>query len=85
MNIKTINNLINDSTWADPENRIVYNFSNGKDLTINGRDHLHYFIKGVNKKIEIQIGDETRYLIEYINDFTLELHNEQETIRLIPD
>jgi hypothetical protein len=85
MNIKTINTLINNSSWADPESRIVYNFSNGKDLSINGKDHLNYFIKAVNKKIEIQIGDEKRYIIEYVNDFSIKLHNEKETIRLRPD
>lgn len=85
MNIKTINSLINNSVWSDPESRIVYDFSNGKDLSINGQNHLNYFIERINKKVEIQIGDEKRYLIEYVNDFNLKLYNEKEVIRLKPD
>ena len=85
MNKETINKLINNSVWSDPESKVSYNFSNEHELTINGQNHLNYFIKCVNKKIEIQIGDEKRYLIEYVNDFTLKLHNGKETIKLMPE
>jgi hypothetical protein len=85
MNINTINSLINNSSWTDFENRIVYNFSNGKDLEINGQNHLNYLIRCANNEIKIQLGEEKTYSVEYVNDFNIKLHNGKETIRLMPD
>jgi hypothetical protein len=83
--IEIIKCMINNSTWKSPEKNIVYKFNNNKELLINGNNHLQYSLKTNNEKIELQIGHEKKYEIEYINDFVLKLHNGIESFRIMPD
>jgi hypothetical protein len=85
MKINIINNLINNYTWSTTDNKVYYRFENGKDLWINDINHLTYIVNSVNGKIIIQIGTDKKYVIEYVNDFLIELHNEQEKFRLLAD
>lgn len=85
MDIKTIQCMLNNSTWFSPEKRVVYSFSGGDNISINGNPHFHYTINSHNDNIEIQIGYEKKYKIEYINDFILKLHNSTDSFRLMPE
>lgn len=85
MNIETIKWMINDSTWRDSENWTLYKFTNGKDLSINGKTHLNYAIKTDEGKIMMLMGAEKQYTVEYVNDFVLRLCNQTEQLKLIPE
>jgi hypothetical protein len=85
MNISTIDSLLNDSTWSTTDNNLIYKFSNGKDLWINGNNHLKYSLKRKNKKVQIRLDNEKEYFVEFIDDFTLYFYNEKERIVIMPE
>jgi hypothetical protein len=85
MNAEVINCMLNNSTWANPEDKNIYKFSNGKELSINGKSHFKYSLNSVEDKIIIQLGYKKEYYIKYINDFTLYLYNDEEKFRIIPE
>ena len=85
MNLHTINSLINNSTWLDNEKQVVFQFSNGKDLSINGKNHIEYHLNSIGKKTVIQLGPRGKYTVEFINDFTLYLQNDNEKLKLMPE
>ncbi len=85
MNIEIINSLINDSTWSTIDNKAVYKFVNGKDVYINGNTHCNYFINYKDNRIVIVLGIAKKYYVNYINDFTLELYNDKEKFKIMPE
>ena len=85
MDINVIKCMIIDSTWNSPEKKVVYKFGNGNELSINGKNHLKYSINFNNNNIELQLGSEKKYNIEYVNDFVLKLYNNNESFRIMPD
>lgn len=85
MDVEIIKCMISDSTWNSPDKKAVYNFINDNNLSINGRNLIKYSLKANNDNIILQIGSEKKYNVKYINDFVLELHNSNESFRLIPE
>jgi hypothetical protein len=85
MDKETIKCMINNSTWNCPEKKVVYKFVSGNIVSVNDKSHLHYSINLHNDKIELQIGSEKIYNIEYVNDFILKLYNANESFRIMPE
>jgi hypothetical protein len=85
MDKKTIKCMINDSTWKCIEKKTVYKFFNGNSLSINGKNHSHYSINSKNDEIELKLGLEKKYNIEYVNDFILKLKNDKESFFITPE
>ncbi len=77
--------MINDSTWKSIDKKTVYKFFNGNSLSINGKNHSHYSINSRNDKLELQLGLEKKYNIEYVNDFILKLKNDNESFCITPE
>lgn len=84
MNIEIIFQMINNSTWTSSNNKYVYNFINGRDLSINGQNHQEYSLNISDDKIILQLGSSYTYYVEYINDFNLHLYNAQERFKIMP-
>ena len=85
MDIVTIKSMLNNSTWYSYEKNTSYEFFNGNSLSINGVNHLHYSIASQKDKIELQISSGIKYNVEFVNDFTLKLYNNNEAFRLMPE
>jgi hypothetical protein len=85
MDKETIKYMINNSTWKNPAKKTVYKFANENALSINGENHLHYSIHSRNDKIELLIDSAKCYNIEYVNDFTLKLYNNNESFIIMPE
>ena len=85
MNIETIQGMINNSTWTNPENKHVYQFCNGRDLILDGKDHVSYSLNYSENKVVLQLGPKKKYFIEYINDFILSLYNNEEKFVIMPE
>lgn len=85
MNAETIKSMIQYSTWNSQENMSVYNFISENVISINGKSHLPYSLNLQNDKIELQIGTECLYNIEYVNDFKLRLFNNSKSFSIMPD
>jgi hypothetical protein len=85
MNIETIRKVINNSTWVSNENNTIFEFSNGKDLSINGKNHLQYSLSFADNRVVIQMGVIRKYYVDFINDFTLCLYNDNEKFRISPE
>jgi len=85
MDKKIIKCMINDSTWKSIDKKTVYKFFNGNSLSINGKNHSHYSINSRNDKLELQLGLEKKYNIEYVNDFILKLKNDNESFCITPE
>jgi hypothetical protein len=85
MDIETIKCMIDNSTWNSHEKKAIYEFVNGSSLSINGKNQLQYSINSCNDRIELQIGSEKKYNIEYINDFVLKLYNSNESFMIMPE
>ena len=85
MDIKTINCLINNSTWINHENNTIYEFVNDTSLSINGKEHFQYSINVIDNKLVIQIGARVNYCVDYINDFILCFYNNNEKFRITPE
>ena len=83
--VDVINSMLNDSTWADKTKNQVYKFENGRDLWINGINHLTYVLNFTSGKVKIKLNNFDYYYVEYVNDFTLYLYNEKEKIRIMPE
>ena len=85
MNVETIKGMLSNSTWKDNENRTIYQFSNERDLSINGKNHLQYSISSIHGKALMHIGPDKKYTVEYINDFILKLYSNSEQLSLMPE
>jgi hypothetical protein len=85
VNIEIINKMINNSTWICPKSSNTFKFTNGKDLSINGKNHLNYTLTAVDNKIVIQIGSNKSYYVDYVNDFNLYLYNSNEKFWIVPE
>lgn len=83
--VETIKCMLNNSTWVSPEIKSVYSFVSGCEMYINGQNFFHYSINLHNDKIELKIGTEKKYNIEYVNDFILKLYNSTESFRIMPE
>lgn len=77
VDVSIINKMIDNSIWVNPANNMILKFANGDNLFINGTYHLHYSLTYTNNNIIIQWGKES-YKVDYINDFTLCLYNNEE-------
>ncbi|HEY4786263.1 MAG TPA: hypothetical protein VIH57_09440 [Bacteroidales bacterium] len=82
INRETIRKMINDSTWINNENSTLFTFSNDKDCSLNGKNHLYYSLSNVDSRIVIQIGADKSYYVDYINDFSLCFYNDNERFRI---
>jgi hypothetical protein len=82
---KLIRDVINNSTWVNRETKMTLRFSNGKDLAINGKNHMVYSLKSIADKTIIKLGYEKSYYVDFINDFTLSLYNQQEQFQITPE
>jgi hypothetical protein len=85
MNVETIKSIINNSIWSSIEKMTIYNFVSDSVISINGQSHLEYSLYEHNDKVELQIGSEGKYIVEYISDFTLRLYNNYESFSIMPD
>ncbi|NJO91880.1 MAG: hypothetical protein HC831_25130 [Chloroflexia bacterium] len=85
MNKNTIERMLNNSSWINPEEKIVYKFINAGFLSINGAEYLPYSINSVNNRIVLQIGTDKSYNVEFVNDFILRLYNNKESFRITPE
>ncbi len=85
MNKEIINSMINNSTWKKSDNSVILKFSNGKDLSLNGKNHELYSINTLDDKIVIQFSSGKNYYVEYVNDFNLNLYNAEEHFRIMPE
>ena len=84
MDKKIIKCMLNDSTWKCLEKKTVYKFFNGNSLSINGKNHSHYSINSRKDKLELKLGLEKIYNIEYVDDFKLKLNNDNESFSIAP-
>jgi len=84
MEIEIIKGMINNSSWVNPENQTIYMFAGKNELYINGENHLRYLVKRCNKQIIIKLGSPKWYFVEYVNDFNLQIYNDEETFRITP-
>ena len=84
MAIDIIKKMITNSTWIDPEKKIVYKFCENNQLCINGKTHLQYLVKKRNNKIILQLGSAQMYVIEYVNDFILHFYSKEEKFEITP-
>ena len=85
MNAEIIKKMVNNSTWNSIENMTVYNFVSENEISINGKSHIPYSLNLQNDKLELQIGTECLYNIEFVNDFKLRLYNNNESFSIMPD
>jgi len=85
MDKETICNMIINSTWKNHEKSNIYKFITGNMLSINGRNNLQYSVNINIDKIELLMGSEKRYYVEYVNDFTLKLYNNDESFNIMPE
>ena len=84
MDISIIKGMINNSTWVDPENKTIYKFAENNELFINGKNHLHYALKKFKNQIVIKLGSKQACFVEYVNDFNLQIYNDEEIFRITP-
>jgi hypothetical protein len=84
MEIEIIKGMIDNSTWIDPEKQTTYKFAENNQLFINGKNHMQYNVKKSKNQILIQLGSGSMYIIEYVNDFILYLHNFKERFMITP-
>jgi len=84
MKTEIIKSLINKPTWVNPENQTIYKFSSKNELYINGENHLRYLLKRCNNQIVIKLGSQKRYFVEYVNDFNLQIYNDEEIFKITP-
>ena len=85
MNAETIKTMISNSNWNRIDNMTVYNFVSENTISINGKSHIPYSLNLQNDKLELQIGTECLYNIEFVNDFKLRLYNKSESFNIMPD
>ena len=83
MTKEIINKMIDNSSWIDIKNNIIYKFTNRKNLLINGKSNLQYTLDSLGNKIVLQLGTNL-YMVKYVNDFILDLCNDIENIRITP-
>ncbi len=84
MKEEIVKGMISNSTWIDPENKVVFKFTDDKKLTINGDTQLPYSVLTKQNKIVLKLGTTQMYHVEYVNDFQLKIYNEHEKFRIIP-
>jgi hypothetical protein len=82
--IDTIRKMIDDSTWRSTDQKYIYTFITGNKLMVNDKKHFAYYLRSVNKRVQIQLGSDKKYSVEYIDDFTLDFINENGRVRLMP-
>jgi len=85
MDKEIIKSMLSNSTWENPEKNIVYKFSGGNILSINGKNHSTYSINAKNDKIELSINAANNFIIEFVDDFTLKLSNKNESFIISPE
>ncbi len=85
MNAEIIQGMICNSTWKDVENEQVFQFSDAKNVLINGKDFLEYSLGYIDNKFVLQVGSENNYILEYVNDFVLYLDDGKKKIKIMPD
>ena len=85
MDKETITCMLNNSIWNCPEKKAIYKFVEGNILFVNGKNHFQYSINSHKDKIELQIGSEKTYNIEFVNDFILRVFNNNESFRIMPE
>jgi hypothetical protein len=85
MEKQIIESMLYDSTWESPEKKDFYKFVNGNILIVNGKDQFSYSIKSQNNKIVLQMSSKETFTIEFVNDFILNIFNNSESFRIIPD
>lgn len=84
MKIEIIKDMINNSTWINPESQTIYKFTKNNELYINGKNHLRYLLKRCNNQVVMKLGSKQRFFIEYINDFNLQIYNDEDVFRITP-
>lgn len=84
MIVEIVKGMISNSTWIDPDSKVLYTFSNDKELCINGTNKLHYSIRKKSNQVVLKLGAKQTFQIEYVNDFHLNVYNDETKFRLIP-
>lgn len=84
MAIEIIKKMITNSTWIDPQKQVIYKFSENNQLCINGKNHLQYLVKKRNNQVVLQLGSAQMYVIEYVNDFILQVYSNEEKFVITP-
>ena len=84
MKKEIIKGMTSNSIWVDHENQTIYKFSGNNELFINGKNHLQYLLKRCNNQVVIKLGTKQKYYVEYVNDFNLNIYNDEEIFRITP-
>jgi hypothetical protein len=84
MEIETIMRMLNNSTWINSEKQTIYKFSKDNQLSIDGKNHIQYALKKRNNQIVIKLGSEKKYVVEYVCDFMLQIHGDEEKFMITP-
>ena len=85
MKIEIIKRMIHNSTWVDTKKGTIYKFSENNQLSINGKNHIQYALKKRNNQILINLGSSKTYVVDFVCDFILNIHSNDEKITIIPD
>lgn len=84
MEIEIITRMLNNSTWIDPKKQTVYKFSENNQLFINGKNHIQYAVKKRNNQVVIKLGSSKPFVVDYVCDFILNIHNNDEKFMITP-
>jgi len=84
MEIEIITRMLNNSTWIDPNKQTVYKFSDKNQLFINGKNHIQYELKERNNQVVIKQGSSKMFVVDYVCDFILNIHNNDEKFMITP-
>lgn len=84
MELEIIKGMISNSTWIDPGKQNVYKFSDNNQLFINGKNHIQYALKKRNNQIVIKLGSSKTFVVDYVCDFILNIHSNNEKFMITP-
>jgi len=79
-----VKGMICNSTWIDPDSKVIYTFSDEQELCINGKQKLPYSISQKRSQVLLKMGEQQTYKVDYVNDFHLDIYNEETRFKLIP-
>lgn len=84
MEINIIKAMIHNSTWIDSQKGTVYKFSENNQLSIDGKNHIQYALKKRNNQILIKLGPSKPFVVDYVCDFILNIHSNDEKFMITP-
>lgn len=85
MEINIIKGMIHNSTWIDTQKGTIYSFSENNQLSIDGKNHIQYELEKRNNQFSIKLGSSKMYVVDYVCDFILNIHSNDERFTISPD